>query len=370
MKPLDGIGLLVVAALVVVVVITFSPGNVDARPIELSYTLDPDTIAYGFGPENDKALAQALESFFGPHETPKLPEDDTDWEGLAITQAEIAKGRDQFRKSCLHCHGVTGDASGSTAEFVNPKPRNFRRGILKFTSTPSRFPGVKEDIMRILHNGVAYTAMPGFAAYPEDVIDKEALAAYVMFLGIRGRTESNTAFMLEDEGTFEEDYEGEELREEILSLMTDEYEAIMETWVEARDELIEPPIERPEPTPASLARGKEVFLSARTECSACHGDDGSGRGPNVYDAETGTFKLEDIWGNPAQPADLRKGFYRGGNRPIDLYRRIAGGIKGTPMPSFVDSLTPEQIWDVVNYVYALPYLDEPVEAAHELEGGM
>jgi mono/diheme cytochrome c family protein len=184
----------------------------------------------------------------------------------------------------------------------------------------------------------------------------------VQYLLMRGETESLVAFDVDDDGTFEEDYGSDELQESIGEFVTDEFEVIQEKWVSSGDLVINPPVPRPDPTPESLARGKEIFLSARTECSACHGEDGAGRGPNVYDAVTGTFKLKDIWGNPAEPADLRKGIYRGGNRPLDLYWRISGGIHGTPMPSFDESLQPQQIWDVVNYVYSIPYLESEQEA--------
>jgi hypothetical protein len=42
----------------------------------------------------------------------------------------------------------------------------------------------------------------------------------------------------------------------------------------------------------------------------------------------------------------------GGNRPLDIYRRIFNGINGTPMPGFGNAFreNPEAIWDVVAYV--------------------
>ena len=44
--------------------------------------------------------------------------------------------------------------------------------------------------------------------------------------------------------------------------------------------------------------------------------------------------LHDIWDNVNQPRDLTRGIYRGGRRPVDLFRRVHAGIKGTRMPSF------------------------------------
>lgn len=65
--------------------------------------------------------------------------------------------------------------------------------------------------------------------------------------------------------------------------------------------------------------------------------------------------MHDVWGNPQQPRDLTRGVYRGGRRPLDLYRRIHAGIKGTQMAGFGTALKDDQIWDVVNYVTSLPY---------------
>ena len=41
-----------------------------------------------------------------------------------------------YRQQCLHCHGVSGGGDGPTAEFLNPLPRDYRKGI--FSSPRSR----------------------------------------------------------------------------------------------------------------------------------------------------------------------------------------------------------------------------------------
>ncbi|MBV8313662.1 MAG: cytochrome c, partial [Planctomycetaceae bacterium] len=41
-----------------------------------------------------------------------------------------------YRRHCLHCHGVSGAGDGPTAEFLYPRPRDYRKGLFKFTSTP------------------------------------------------------------------------------------------------------------------------------------------------------------------------------------------------------------------------------------------
>ena len=68
-------------------------------------------------------------------------------------------------------------------------------------------------------------------------------------------------------------------------------------------------------------------------------------------------KSLDAWDNPLRPANLLEGTYKGGRRPLDLYWRIAKGINGAKMPAHAGLLTDEQIWDVVNFVLAVP--EEP-----------
>ena len=53
--------------------------------------------------------------------------------------------------------------------------------------------------------------------------------------------------------------------------------------------------------------------------------------------------LFDVWDHPIKPRDLTSGVYRGGRRPLDIYRRIHAGIKGTPMPPFGAALKEEEI---------------------------
>lgn len=362
MKLFDGAGLTAVAALTATAVVSLSP-----QDVQLSYTLDPDTIADygdGFGEEGIGVFEEALAQFFGPHDEPRLPED-ADMEGLGIASLEeLQLGRMEYIAKCLHCHGASGGGDGTTAPFLNPSPRNFRHGKIKFTSTERAAPPTRGDIRKVLRRGVAYTAMPSFAAESDE--DIEALVSYVQLLLMRGETERIAAYTMDDEGILEdEEYTREEKLEETLSYMQDEYDAIEEKWLQVvaaenepgSDEVIVMPSNpRPAYSPESIDRGRELFLSATTECSACHGEDGRGRGPNVYNAETGEFLLTDDWGRAVQPADLTRGIYRGGDRPLDLYRRMHQGIKGTPMPQFAGPLSEEQMWDLVNYVYSLRYI--------------
>ena len=62
----------------------------------------------------------------------------------------------------------------------------------------------------------------------------------------------------------------------------------------------------------------------------------------------------DKWGTLVRPANLTLGVYRGGRRPIDFFWRIKHGIDPSGMAS--TGLTDDKdIWDVVNFVQAMPY---------------
>ena len=128
------------------------------------------------------------------------------------------------------------------------------------------------------------------------------------------------------------------------------------TAAEQPDALVTPKIARTPDTAESRERGRKLFHSDTAKCAQCHGPAGKGDGPQTEDYQVilGTNKkrtvpgLFDDWGNPIKPRDLTSGIYRGGRRPLDIYRRIYSGIKGTPMPPFGTALKDEEIWDIVN----------------------
>ena len=53
------------------------------------------------------------------------------------------------------------------------------------------------------------------------------------------------------------------------------------------------------------------------------------------------------------PFDLTKGHMKGGTTGADLYRVFMTGLNGTPMPSFVESIAPDEAWDLVHYIQSL-----------------
>src|SRR5580658_4899486 len=96
----------------------------------------------------------------------------------------------------------------------------------------------------------------------------------------------------------------------------------------------QPPITiPPEPpyTAKSVARGAAVY--EKFNCAQCHGDGAEGDGPSAY--------------------DLTEGHIKCGDSGPDIYRVFIGGLNGTPMPSFADSISPEEAWDLVHFIQSL-----------------
>jgi mono/diheme cytochrome c family protein len=288
-----------------------------------------------------------------------------------------------FRQHCAHCHGVTGDGAGPTAAFLNPHPRDYRQGIFKFKSTEFRAKPTTADLKRTLLDGIPGTAMPSFALLPNDQV--EALVEYVKYLSIRGETERNMAF-----GLLIQDEEIEPTRAGILD---DYLQPIVDSWAAAEEAIVRPSerpaTDTPEDLAASVEEGRKLFFNKDAQCTKCHGPTGLGDGNDgmaekLFDDWNKNKKEDDLarWLLPKQelrPRNLRMGIYRGGRRPLDIYRRIHAGIPGGPMPGAgpqpgkKETFTPEQIWHLVDYVRSLPYenASEPVEgqthvAAHSL----
>ena len=80
-------------------------------------------------------------------------------------------------------------------------------------------------------------------------------------------------------------------------------------------------------------------------------------------------RLKTLWnaearrlGQPAPAGQSEPRRLQGGRRPLDIYWRIAKGINGAQMPAHYPSpLDDKKVWDLVNFVLALPYEPELLE---------
>ncbi len=89
--------------------------------------------------------------------------------------------------------------------------------------------------------------------------------------------------------------------------------------------------------PLDTARGHALFTQ---NCASCHGAKGLGDG---VAANSSAVPVPAI-GSSAGTPDLT---------PTLAYNVVTVGVRGTPMPQFAETLTPQDRWNVVNYVYAL-----------------
>ena len=68
--------------------------------------------------------------------------------------------------------------------------------------------------------------------------------------------------------------------------------------------------------------------------------------------------MTDSKGYPILPFDLTSGsHFKCGETSRDLFKDLATGLDGTPMPSFTDALKPDQIWDLVHFIQTLAEKD-------------
>jgi mono/diheme cytochrome c family protein len=293
----------------------------------------------------------------------------------------LTSGRMLYMRHCSHCHGTSGDGNGPTARYLTPKPRDYRNGVFKFTSTNDMSKASRDDLSRVVKYGIPGTYMPSFLLMTDD--EHHAIVEYVRFLALRGEYERKLVAELSSDYSqkaYDSRLEGGEKKADIQAELTEFLaedlkesantlgDDLAEIWSAADTEeaAIVPSLARVPDTPESRRRGRELYLSKTLNCADCHGIDGAGNGPQTIAFEKNPITnelynepgLHDIWDNLNQPRNLQLGMYRGGRRPIDLFSRIHAGIKGSRMPSFKN--TPhEDIWDIVNYVLSLPFETEP-----------
>ena len=269
-------------------------------------------------------IAQKLDELCGTPQKIKLLTDPT------ADAVHLQRGAAVYQRRCVQCHGVNGDGNGPVGKYLYPLPRDYTKGIFKFTSTPWGSKPRRSDLVRTLRMGISGTAMPAFDRLSH--ADLEAVVDYVIALSQRGELEGELAYIAADEG---------ELDDELIEEAVDK---VVTSWNEAESQLVLPVSRMPEMTDESVAQGRELFL--KQACNKCHGTDG--RGGFFGNVEV----TPDSWGHKTAAADLTSGMFHGGGRPIDIYRRIYTGINGTPMPGFANTFqqNPEAIWHLVHFI--------------------
>ena len=212
----------------------------------------------------------------------------------------LPDGKKVYEQRCLGCHGSKGDGHGPSAKFLNPKPRDFTKGLFKFRSTPGKdsLP-TDSDLYHTLKHGLWGTSMPAWYSLKD-----EEIFAVIQYL--------KTFFKQWDD--------------------------------EKPGESISIPAE-PDVTKDSLESGAKLYQS---NCMVCHGIEGKGNGPLAG-------RVNDSWGYLIQPANFHlapgeKGGIKLGHDSRHLFITLMNGIGGVPMPVYQDKLTQSEIWNIIHFV--------------------
>lgn len=214
-------------------------------------------------------------------------------------------GQGAYTKRCAGCHGDKGDGKGPAAIFLNPAPRDFTSGIFKFrSSTVGTLPS-DHDLMATLSKGVNGTSMPSFADVPEQ--ERFAIVQYI-------KTFSKS---WDDKASFGPVVQGTPFPEDEFK----NYKIFI----------------------SRAEKGRKLFIES---CVVCHGNSGKGDGE-------GGFELTDDWSHPIRPANLTKLTIKSGKSVKDIYKTLLVGVNGTPMSSYKDVYSDDQLWDLSAWVLYL-----------------
>jgi DMSO reductase family type II enzyme heme b subunit len=239
-------------------------------------------------------------------------------------------GKELYATHCAACHGEQGDGNGVAATYLFPKPRDFRSGRFRLVSTTNNCP-TPDDLDAVLVRGMPGSSMPSWAHLSKR--DRQAIAEEVMRLWREGMREQWTRIIKEEEELTDDEIAADDVQEEIEGLVRSKTTPGESTDVP----------EFNQPDAAAIARGKETYV--KLSCHSCHGNEGKG---------DGVQKMLDDEGYPTSARDYTVGIFKGGHDPASLYRRIAYGMPGTPMPSTSASqASPEQISDLAHFLRSL-----------------
>ena len=169
-------------------------------------------------------------------------------EARASSEAFL-RGRAVYEANCAVCHGTGGDGNGIAAHMFRVQPRDFRRGLFKFRSTPSGSLPMAGDLVRTITEGIRWTGMVGRPDLSE--ADRRAVVRYIE--------------------PFSPRFTGERPSSSVAV----------------------PPA--PPESPDLVAQGGRLYRDA--ECGKCHGDRGRGDGASAPG-------MKDDWGWPTRPTDL------------------------------------------------------------------
>jgi mono/diheme cytochrome c family protein len=245
--------------------------------------------------------------------------------GKLVPAETLNRGQVLFRRHCAGCHGRKGDGNGPSAASMTPRPRNFTRGQFKYKSVVGDALPLDGDLLSTVREGLQGTHMPAWSNLSE--ADLSDTVQYIKTFSPRWRQEQTG---------------------------------------------------RPIPTPAdpwgagdrdaAIERGERVY-HAQAKCWECHpayrprqtiqdwlrqaqtaGGDPAGTAPPIRPDVHRSAEVTTLFGQLTAP-DFLEDTLR--VRRKRLYRTIAAGVGGTPMPTWSNRLQARELWAVVHYVKQL-----------------
>ena len=267
---------------------------------------------------------------------------------MAALQAEITakrrnlKGKQLYQFRCASCHGDQGWGDGPAAQFLYPKPRDFRLGVFKYKSSPPKQQQPHDDdLFRTIKNGLNGTAMPAWGSL---LSDDRILSLIPVVKGF------DTVGTWAPEDAPDEDFDD-----------NDQYTGKPLSFPKKF------PVENQIPfSGESVAAGERHF---KKNCTPCHGDEGRGS----PDPEK---RLKDEWEDRIWPRDQTKPWtWRVTNVPgnrretiRNIYTRLSLGIPGTPMPEHTKGVSEQDRWHIANLLYTLRNTSVPPSTSPVIRG--
>ena len=253
--------------------------------------------------------------------------------GVEVAADTLNHGKLVYRRYCSSCHGT--DGKGSRLSAGGKAPRDLTAGFYKFTSVRGDALPTDDDLTRVIKRGIKGTQM-GPHDLPE--ADISAVVQYLKTFAPRWADEAAG----EPIPTSDNPWEGDRM--------------------------------------GAIARGYEVY-HAEAQCWACHPAYANSEqllnmsrslDRRLGEPERKSLKIRDNVHSSALvdtrygkvlPPDFLSDRLPAAQGRAGLYRAIAAGIGGTPMPTWVDRLSNQDLWAVVHYVQELVRLRGTSSAA-------